>query len=170
MFKQGLKRTLGPSVDSSMFLVPAEVDATDSVRCYPRTTRGREPAVGRTALTLSPIRPRCPGHPPPRGPSSVPPVCRRGPPSAGWTLARLAWRQSDGRRPPRSCEREGQETIPISPLELQVADTLPLGAQTDIEGAVHLPLLFEESLSQPHLEEWVTRLDVQAEYERLTRV
>ena len=49
--------------------------------------------------------------------------------------------------------RIGDETIPIGRLELQIADTLHLGAQTDIEDAVPLSLLFEESLREPRLEE-----------------
>ncbi|OIB59118.1 hypothetical protein [Natrialba sp. SSL1] len=61
------------------------------------------------------------------------------------------------------------EEIPIGPLELQIAYKLHLGAQKDIEDAVHLYTLFEESLSVPRLEEWVTRLDVEDEYERLKR-
>jgi hypothetical protein len=65
--------------------------------------------------------------------------------------------------------RIGDETIPIGPLELQIAYKLHLGAQKDIEDAVHLYTLFEESLSVPRLEEWVTRLDVEAEYDRLKR-
>jgi hypothetical protein len=46
---------------------------------------------------------------------------------------------------------------------------LYLGARKDIEDAVHLYTLFEETLSAPRLEEWVTRLDVEEEYERLER-
>jgi hypothetical protein len=65
--------------------------------------------------------------------------------------------------------RIGGEAIPIGPLELQIAYKLHLGAQKDIEDAVHLYTLFEESLSVPRLEKWVTRLDVEAEYERLKR-
>jgi len=63
--------------------------------------------------------------------------------------------------------RIGGETIPIGPLELQIAYKLYLGAQKDVEDAVHLYTLFEESLSVPRLEEWVRRLDVEYEYERL---
>lgn len=65
--------------------------------------------------------------------------------------------------------RIGDETIPIGRLELQIADTLYLGAQTDIEDRVPLSLLFEESLREPRLEKWATRLDVEADYERLRR-
>lgn len=65
--------------------------------------------------------------------------------------------------------RIGDESIPIGPLELQIAYKLYLGAQKDIEDAVHLYTLFEGSLSTPRLEEWATRLDVTDEYERLER-
>ncbi|WP_311170886.1 hypothetical protein [Halobellus ordinarius] len=65
--------------------------------------------------------------------------------------------------------RIGDEAISIGPLELQVAYKLHLSAQKDIEDAVHLYTLFEESLSVPRLEEWVTRLGVEDEYERLKR-
>lgn len=61
------------------------------------------------------------------------------------------------------------ETFPIGPLELQIAYKLYLGTRTDVEDAVHLYTLFGERLSVPRLEEWVTRLDVEDEYERLTR-
>jgi hypothetical protein len=61
------------------------------------------------------------------------------------------------------------EAIPIGQLELQIAYKLHLGAQKDVEDAVHLYTLFEESLSVSRLEMWVTRLDVEAEYERLKR-
>ena len=65
--------------------------------------------------------------------------------------------------------RIGDEAISIGPLELQIAYKLHLSAQKDIEDAVHLYTLFEKSLSVPRLEEWVTRLDVEDEYERLKR-
>ena len=61
------------------------------------------------------------------------------------------------------------KTSPIGPLELQIAYKLYRGAQKDVEDAVHLYTLFEESLSMSRLKEWVTRLDVKAEYERLKR-
>lgn len=63
--------------------------------------------------------------------------------------------------------RIGGEIIPIGPFELQIAYKLYLGAQKDIEDAIHLHTLFEESLSVVRLEEWVTRLGVEDEYERL---
>ncbi|WP_144903928.1 hypothetical protein [Halobellus captivus] len=59
--------------------------------------------------------------------------------------------------------------LAIGPLELQIAYKLHLGAQKDIEDAVHLYTLFAESLSVSRLEMWVTRLDVEDEYERLKR-
>ena len=65
--------------------------------------------------------------------------------------------------------RIGGKTIPIGPLELQIAYKLYLGAQKDVEDAVHLYTLFEESLSVSRLEEWTTRLDVEDEYEQLKR-
>lgn len=65
--------------------------------------------------------------------------------------------------------RIGDEPVSIGPLELQIAYKLYLGAQKDIEDAVHLYTLFEESLSVSRLEEWVTQLDVEDEYERLKR-
>jgi hypothetical protein len=65
--------------------------------------------------------------------------------------------------------RIADETIPIGPLELQVAYKLHLGAQKDIEDAIHLYILFEQSLSIARLKEWVTRLGVEDEYERLKR-
>jgi hypothetical protein len=63
----------------------------------------------------------------------------------------------------------GSTSIPIGPLELQIAYKLHLGAQKDIEDAVHLYTLFEETLSAARLERWAQRLDVEAEYERLTQ-
>lgn len=63
----------------------------------------------------------------------------------------------------------GDETVPIGPFELQIAYKLYLGAEKDLEDAVHLYAMFEESLSAGRLEEWVSRLDVTEEYERLTR-
>ncbi|MXR19117.1 hypothetical protein [Halobacterium bonnevillei] len=65
--------------------------------------------------------------------------------------------------------RIGDETIPIGPLELQIAYKLYLGAQKDLEDAVHLYSLFKETLSGGRLKEWVTRLGVEDEYERLKR-
>lgn len=65
--------------------------------------------------------------------------------------------------------RIGDSTIPIGPLELQIAYKLYLGAQKDIEDAVHLYTLFAETLSVARLETWVTRLGVEDDYEQLKR-
>lgn len=48
--------------------------------------------------------------------------------------------------------RIDDDAIPIGPLELQIAYKLTLGAQKDVEDAVHLYSLFEESLSVARLE------------------
>jgi hypothetical protein len=57
--------------------------------------------------------------------------------------------------------------LPIAPLELQIAYKLYLGTPKDFEDALHLHSLFEESLSTPALERWVTNLGVEGDYERL---
>ena len=61
----------------------------------------------------------------------------------------------------------GDETVPIGPLELQIAYKLSLGGRTDLEDAAHLYTVFGESLSSARLESWVERLDVEDRYERL---
>lgn len=61
----------------------------------------------------------------------------------------------------------GDETVPIGPLELQIAYKLSLGGRTDLEDAAHLYTVFGESLSTARLELWVERLDVEDRYERL---
>lgn len=65
--------------------------------------------------------------------------------------------------------RIGGNSIPIGPMELQIAYKLYLGTKTDVEDAVHLYTLFEETLSVTRLEGWVTQLDVQDEYDKLKR-
>ncbi|OYR85668.1 hypothetical protein DJ71_07410 [Halorubrum sp. E3] len=62
----------------------------------------------------------------------------------------------------------GSETVPIGPLELQIAYKLSLGGRTDLEDAAHLYTVFGETLSRNRLETWVERLDVEDRYERLT--
>jgi hypothetical protein len=62
----------------------------------------------------------------------------------------------------------GGETIPIGPLELQIAYKLSLGGRTDLEDAAHLYTLFGETLSTARLESWVEKLDAAEEYDRLT--
>ncbi|MFC6988117.1 hypothetical protein ACFQJD_04145 [Haloplanus sp. GCM10025708] len=65
--------------------------------------------------------------------------------------------------------RIGGETLPIGPLELQIAYKLYLGAQKDFEDAVHLYTLFEKRLSDQRLQKWAEKLDVEEEYDRLER-
>lgn len=64
----------------------------------------------------------------------------------------------------------GGETIPIGPLELQIAYKLYLGGQKDLEDAAHLYALFGETLRRDALEEWVSELDVTDRYERLREI
>lgn len=64
----------------------------------------------------------------------------------------------------------GETTIPVGPLELQIAYKLYLGAQKDFEDAAHLYTLFRESLRPQHLETWATKLEVREEYERLQSI
>jgi hypothetical protein len=59
-------------------------------------------------------------------------------------------------------------SLPIGPLDLQVAYKLALGAETDLEDAAHLYAMFKDSLRTARLEQWVERLDVQSAYDRLT--
>jgi len=63
-------------------VAPVGTNATESVRCRPRTTRGGEPAVVPTAMTRTPMGPHWPGHSPTRetnesspGVSPVPSEC-----------------------------------------------------------------------------------------------
>jgi len=64
----------------------------------------------------------------------------------------------------------GDATVPVGPLELQIAYKLHLGARKDFEDAAHLYALFRESLRPMRLERWVEKLDVTAEYERLRTI
>lgn len=61
----------------------------------------------------------------------------------------------------------GDATLPVGPLELQVAYKLYLGTRTDFEDAVHIHALFEETLRDRELERWVEKLGVGDAYERL---
>lgn len=61
----------------------------------------------------------------------------------------------------------GDRTIPIGPLELQIAYKLSLGSRRDLEDAVHLYTIFEEDLDSARLEQWVEKLGVREDYERL---
>lgn len=65
--------------------------------------------------------------------------------------------------------RIGGETLPIGPIELQIAYKLYLGTRQDFEDAVHLHRLLGESLSDEHLQSWSERLGVEGEYDRLRR-
>jgi len=60
-------------------------------------------------------------------------------------------------------------TLPIGPLELQIAYKLYLGAQRDFEDAVHLYTLFGETLSGARLQAWSEELGVEDAYDRLKR-
>lgn len=60
----------------------------------------------------------------------------------------------------------GDATIPVGPLELQIAYELHLGAQKDFEDAAHRYVLFRESRRTTHLETWVEKLEVTDESER----
>ncbi|SDR34617.1 hypothetical protein [Natronobacterium texcoconense] len=66
--------------------------------------------------------------------------------------------------------RVAGETIPIGPLELQIAYKLYLGGQKDFEDAAHLYSLFGETLRETDLEHWATELDVLDTYERLREI
>lgn len=61
----------------------------------------------------------------------------------------------------------GGDELPVGPLELQIPYKLYLGAQKDIEDAAHLYALFGETLRTPEVEQWVRKLGVENEYERL---
>lgn len=61
----------------------------------------------------------------------------------------------------------GDDTLPIGPIELQIAYKLSLEGRTDHEDAAHLYVYFEETLSTERLEYWVDELDVHSRYEQL---
>lgn len=60
-----------------------------------------------------------------------------------------------------------EETLPIGPLELQIAYKLWMTGDRDFEDALHLYELFGETLSTDELERWVDELHVHDAYERL---
>ena len=66
--------------------------------------------------------------------------------------------------------RIGDAEIPIGPLELGIAYKLYLGTRTDFEDALHLHAMFEEQLRTADIEEWVRKLGVEEEYERLESI
>lgn len=61
----------------------------------------------------------------------------------------------------------GGETLPIGPLELQIAYKCHLAADRDLDDAAHLLEQFGGSLNTTALETWVERLDVQETYAKL---
>lgn len=61
----------------------------------------------------------------------------------------------------------GDAELPVGPLELQIPYKLYLGTQKDIEDAAHLYALFGERLREGQIEQWVTKLGVKDQYERL---
>ncbi len=63
----------------------------------------------------------------------------------------------------------GDSSLPIGPLELQIAYKLYVNTQKDFEDAAHLYILFGETLSHPELERWVSELEVTEAYDRLQR-
>jgi hypothetical protein len=82
VFRRGLSDTWSGCPGRLRLMAPIHTDATDSVSCRPRTTRGGEPAVVRTAMTWNPMGPHWPGHSPTRetnesspGVSPVPSEC-----------------------------------------------------------------------------------------------
>lgn len=60
-------------------------------------------------------------------------------------------------------------TVPIGPIELQIAYKLSLEGRTDHEDAAHLYVYFSETLSTERLEHWVNELDVHNRYAQLKR-
>lgn len=63
----------------------------------------------------------------------------------------------------------GDRTLPIGPLELQIAYKLYLGTETDLDDAFHIATLFEQTLREPEIQDWVERLGVEEEYDRFNR-
>lgn len=59
------------------------------------------------------------------------------------------------------------ETVPIGPLELQIAYKLWMTGDRDFEDALYLYALLGETLSTRELEYWVDELDVTEAYDRL---
>ena len=63
--------------------------------------------------------------------------------------------------------RLGGETLCVGSLEFQIAYKLDMGAQKDYEDALYLHEVVGPSLNRTALEEHVTKLGVEDEYERL---
>lgn len=65
--------------------------------------------------------------------------------------------------------RLGDEELTIGSLELQIAYKLGMGAEKDFEDALYLYRMLEPNLNTRELEEYVEKLDVNEEYDRLRR-
>ena len=65
--------------------------------------------------------------------------------------------------------RLGGETLCVGSLEFQIAYKLDMGAQKDYEDALYLHEVVGPSLNRTALEEYVTKLGVEDEYEQLRR-
>ena len=63
--------------------------------------------------------------------------------------------------------RLGGETLCVGSLEFQIAYKLDMGAQKDYEDALYLHEVVGPSLNRTALEEYVTKLGVEDEYEQL---
>lgn len=63
----------------------------------------------------------------------------------------------------------GGETLRVGSLEFQIAYKLDMGAQKDYEDALYLHEVVGQSLNRTALEEFVTKLGVENEYEQLRR-
>ena len=61
----------------------------------------------------------------------------------------------------------GEESLFISPLELQIAYKLYLGAEKDIEDALHLFTVFQEDLDMEKLEKYIGQMGVEDEFRRI---
>lgn len=59
------------------------------------------------------------------------------------------------------------ESLFISPLELQIAYKLYLGTEKDFEDALHLYTLFNNDINSGELQNWVKKLNVEDEYNEL---
>ncbi len=66
VLRRGSSDTWSVCPGRSALVTRVRTDATGSVRCRPRTTRGSEPAVVRTAMARTPTGPRWPDHSPTR--------------------------------------------------------------------------------------------------------
>lgn len=63
----------------------------------------------------------------------------------------------------------GGETLRVGSLEFQIAYKLDMGAQKDYEDALYLHEVTGQSLNRTALEEYVTQLGIEDEYEQLSR-